>query len=225
MTTYASKDALDQVARERTAQGDAPVGRGVVIAPAQTQVGAAEQAARGAYEAELKARADVITDPAIAREMRARANRVGSSLPIMEFYGRLDETKQAEGDLGDVSGLESIQLNAGLRQSAQDLRDSMVYPPVLQEVVERYRDNRNVNPGDWLTPPGDGSQSSETDRLSVAAANALLGLDVAKSAPGVPASVRERIDRAVAKAMDSQSARLNLMRRDLDDFKASRGIR
>ena len=142
------KDYFDTIADESGADRKAPrTPKGVSIAPAETEVGLLERKARDAYIAELESQAAAVTDPAISREILARANRVRDALPICELFDRLRLISQAKDDLGNVSGLEGIQLRDGLDQSAQVLRDANPQPPlppVRQELPIRLpaRPNR-----------------------------------------------------------------------------------
>jgi hypothetical protein len=211
------KDTISEATRRGGGYGTDPaVSRLVDIKPAETDVTPVERAARDAYAAELDARADAIPDPETSREMRARARRVQDALPIVEMFGRLREIGQAKNDLGQVSGLEGITLRAGLDASAQALRDSNPYPPLLLDLVQRFTD---FGPDKALDacylPVG----ASESDKASVAAAVSLLGLDAAKSTAR-PVSVQDRINRAVKAAVAPIRAEGDRLRNEIDDFKS-----
>ena len=219
-----AKDALDEATSHSGVYGprDSAPDPVVNIAPAEAGVGQLEQAARDAYIGELDAQAEAVTDPEISREIQARARRVQDALPICEMFERLKRIAQAKDDSRDVSGLEGLRLRAGLDESAQALRDANPYPPLLLELFERYQESGpKLNPAFYVN--GD---SSETDRASVAAAVDLLGLnDVGKGTAVKPLSDREYIAKAVAKAIAPLSTRTYLLRKDLDEFKESRGIK
>ena len=68
------KDTISEATRHNAVYGHDPVtDRPVSIAPAETEVTPAEQAARDAYRTELGSRANAVSDPEISRAMMDRA--------------------------------------------------------------------------------------------------------------------------------------------------------
>jgi hypothetical protein len=214
------KDIIDEAADEAGADRNAPrTPKGVSIKPAETAVTPPERAARSAYVAELQARADAVTDPEISRELLALARRVENSLPILEFFDRLAKIESAKEDLPG-NGLDVVQLRGRLDESAEQLRQSNPYPPLLMELFKRYQESGDLKPEYYVN-----ADSSDTDRASVAAAISLLGLDAAQKASIKPLSQRERIEKAVRARMAGVRNDIDRLRADLDEFKASRGIK
>jgi hypothetical protein len=211
---YATKDAL---------QGDPAPERVFEFPEAETNVSPAERKAREAYAAELDAQADAIGEPDISRTRRMVAQRVRDALPVLEFFSRLGKIQQAKADRMELSGLEGVHLRAGLEESEQALRDENPYPPVLLDMVQRFVDfgPGKVRPADYLR-----GATSESDRLSVAAAVSLLGLDTAeKSArkrkqPITKAELEARVAKAVKAELARLDAQTRAMQRELEDYKS-----
>jgi hypothetical protein len=192
------------------------MGRGYMtsVKPAETEVTPLEQAARDAYVVELEAQAGAVTDPGVSREIQIRARRCRDALPIAEMFDRLRKIAQAKDDLPPGGGLDALRLRGGLDDSAIALREQNVYPPLLLELFKRYQESGpKLNPAFYVN-----DDSSETDRASVAAAVDLLGLDAAEKAGNV--SQRERVEKAVAEAMSPLGTKINLVRRELADYRA-----
>lgn len=118
--SYATKDTISEATRPGCVYGTDPgPARPVRIAPAESEVGPLERAARDAYVAELTCQSEAVTDPELSREILARARRVLGALPVLELFDRVKRIKQAKDDLSDVGGLEGIELRAGLDASAR----------------------------------------------------------------------------------------------------------
>jgi hypothetical protein len=212
-----SKDYFDTAADEAGADRNAPrTPTDMRVRPAETEVGRLEREARAAYIAELQDRANAVTDPEISREMLALAGRVKNALPVMELFDRLGKIQQAKEDLPST-GLDAVQLRAGLDESAEQLRQANPQPPLLMELMERYEDRGpELNPAFYLA--GD---ASESDRLSVAAAVSLLGLNAAEKGRAVkPLTQKQRIDKAVKAATASLDLQIFALRKQLADFRA-----
>ena len=190
----------------------------VVIRPAETVASPEERKAQELYAERIESEADAIPEPGVSRAHRDRARVALSSLPWAEFRARLKRIREAERDAGVISGVDAIEIRGSYSDSIRELEGSQLYNPTMQAVLEYADSHPSVDPDSFL-----GVDPGPVELAGVAAARAILGLDAVKAVK--PLSDRERIDRAVAKEMAPLSTRTYLLRKELDEFKESRGIR
>jgi hypothetical protein len=168
----------------------------------------AEAQAREEHAAGLEEQASVDgLDPEIARAIRDKANKIRNAMPVVDFKRAMQAYADSL-DHGPDTGLEGLEYRAGVREAQAKLREDHPYPADLEHAVDAAL-LRGISPDDIDLYEVTGIPNPGTEKAGHAG----------------PVSDREWIENAVAKAMAPLETRTYLVRRELDEFKASRGIK